>query len=312
MHLKTGNSEKRRTPITVSKEDILKLAQRRLKKCVSIAPRLLVDDDVRDIHDLRVWSRRLQQLVGLLLPKPHRGKSRKVIQSLRNLRGDWSACRNLDVNLDLVREKLESLNTGGARNAWHYARGCIVQLRAKEFDRARRRLRRLDIVALAEGTQRLFEKVEAESGLDLRQSLSRALDQWNEAMRQAKQSRDPQRLHVLRISGKRLRYRLEVLAELGDGDAQSRVELCKAFQDQLGRWHDWHELLQLLENLNEKPEFVRDHPEFQQMLARDIDLDRRKNSAAIDEILKQAEMLQRGLDSYKAAVEKEDGLPASS
>ena len=86
----------------------------------------------------------------------------------------------------------------------------------------------------------------------------------------------------------------------------------KALQDELGRWHDWHILLQLVEKLTEKPEFVRDHPEIQQILERDIGAERQKNNTTIDEILKQAEMLRLGLDSYKAAVEPEDGLTVST
>lgn len=82
----------------------------------------------------------------------------------------------------------------------------------------------------------------------------------------------------------------------------------KGLQDELGRWHDCHVLLQLVEELIKKPAFVSDHPEFQQILERDIDSERRKNDAAVDEILKQAENLQLGLDGSKAAVRPEDSL----
>ena len=109
----------------------------------------------------------------------------------------------------------------------------------------------------------------------------------------------------MRISGKRLRYRLGVIGELREAAAKSQVKLLKALQDELGRWHDWHVLLQFVAELSEKPEFVRDHPKFQQILERVIGAERQKNNAAIKEILKQAEVLQLGLDSYKAAVEQE-------
>src|SRR5688500_11221606 len=167
MYLETSHSENAVTLLRSSKNNILKLARIRLKKCVSIAPRLLVDDDPDDIHDLRVTSRRLQQIVSLMFPKPRRAKSRKVIRFLRDLRRDWSACRNLDDNLALLQEKLESLESDGVRDAWDYVRGCLVELRAQELDRARKRLRRLDTLAFIERTQRLFKAGKIENLQDL-------------------------------------------------------------------------------------------------------------------------------------------------
>jgi CHAD domain-containing protein len=281
-----------------------------LKKCISIAPRLLVDHDPDDIHDLRVTSRRLQQVVSLMFPKPRRAKSRKVIRSLRDLRRDWGSCRNLDVDLTLLQEKLESLETDGVRDAWNYVRECLVELRAQELDRAQKRLRRLDILAFIERTQRLFKSVTLENvqDLNLEESFADTLAEWREAVAQAKSRQNSKQLHELRISGKRLRYRLEIIAELGNTAAKDQATSLKGLQDELGRWHDRHVLLQFVEELIEKPEFVSDHPEFQQILGREIESERRENDAAIDEILKQAEKLQLGLDSIKAAVTPEDSI----
>ena len=310
MYPETSHSENRVTLLRVLKNDILRLALTRLKKCVSIAPRLLVDHDPDDIHDLRVTSRRLQQVVSLMFPKPRRAKSRKVIRSLRDLRRNWGSCRNLDVDLALLQEKLESLETDGVRDAWSYVRGCLMELRAQELDRARKRLRRLDILAFIERTQRLFKAVKIENvqDLNLEESFADTLAEWREAVAQAKSRQNSKHLHELRISGKRLRYRLEIIAELGNTAAKDQATSLKELQDELGRWHDCHVLLQFVEELIEKPEFFSDHPEFQQILERDIDSERRKNDAAIDEILKQAEKLQLGLDSSKAAVRPEDSL----
>jgi CHAD domain-containing protein len=310
MYLETSHSENAVTLLRSSKNNILKLARIRLKKCVSIAPRLLVDDDPDDIHDLRVTSRRLQQVVSLMFPKPRRAKSRKVIRSLRDLRRDWSACRNLDVNLALLQEKLESLETDGVRDAWDYVRGCLVELRAQELDRARKRLRRLDILAFIERTQRLFKagKIENLQDLNLEESFADTLAEWHEAVAQAKSRQNPKHLHELRISGKRLRYGLEIIAELGDTAAKEQVTSLKGLQDELGRWHDCHVLLQYVEELIENTEFASDRPEFQQILERDIDGERRKNNAAMDEILKEAEKLQLGFASKEAAVTSEDSL----
>jgi len=310
MYPETSHSGDEVPLLRVSKNDIRKLALTRLKKCVSIAPRLLVDDDPDDIHDLRVSSRRLQQVVSLMFPKPGRAKSRRVIRSLRDLRRDWGSCRNLDVDLALLQEKLESPATDGVRDAWNYVRECLVELREQELARARKRFRRLDIPAFIEKTQRLFKSIKTKHVQDLRlkESFADTLAEWREAVAQAKSRQDPEHLHELRISGKRLRYQLEIIAELGDTAAKDQVTSLKGLQDELGRWHDCYVLLQFVEELIKKPAFVSDHPEFQQILERDIDSERRKNDAAVDEILKQAENLQLGLDGSQAAVRQEDSL----
>src|SRR5688572_29332268 len=285
MYLETRHSGNEVPLLRVSKNDIRELARTRLKKCISIVPRLLVDHDPDDIHDLRVTSRRLQQVVSLMFPKPRRAKSRKVIRCLRDLRRDWGSCRNLDVDLALLQEKLESLETDGVRDAWSYVRGSLVELRAQELDRARKRLRRLDILAFIERTQRLFKaaKIENVQNLNLEESFADTLAEWREAVAQAKSRNNSKHLHELRISGKRLRYRLEIIAELGNTAAKDQATSLKGLQEELGRWHDCHVLLQFVEELIQKPEFLSDHPEFQQILERDIDSERRKNDAAIDE-----------------------------
>jgi hypothetical protein len=67
--------------------------------------------------------------------------------------------------------------------------------------------------------------------------------------------------------------------------------------------------LDFVTELNEKPDFVSDHPEVQQVRERDIGAERQNTNAAIDGILKQAEMLQLDLAKYKDAVEPADDLP---
>jgi hypothetical protein len=67
--------------------------------------------------------------------------------------------------------------------------------------------------------------------------------------------------------------------------------------------------LDFVTELNEKPDFVSEHPAVQQMLERDIGAERHNTNATIDGILKQAEMLQLDLAKYKGAVEPADDLP---
>lgn len=66
---------------------LLEVTQKRLEKFVSIFPKVLVNDHPETIHDARVWSRRLQQIFRVLFPTPGVGKNRKLIRTLRRVRG---------------------------------------------------------------------------------------------------------------------------------------------------------------------------------------------------------------------------------
>ena len=57
---------------------LTRLLRKRLERYVSIMPVVLVGDDPDAVHDVRVWSRRLQQSLVALFPKPRSGKVRKL------------------------------------------------------------------------------------------------------------------------------------------------------------------------------------------------------------------------------------------
>jgi CHAD domain-containing protein len=279
-------------PFTPSQKQILKIARKRLEKFASIAPRLLVSDHPDTIHDIRVWSRRLQQITNLLFPKPRRSGSRTTIRALRNLRRQWGACRNLDVTLDLLKELASAAADDPSRQAWNAVREGTSKLRAKEFVRARQRLRRFDLIDFIDKTRKLFDKVKPQrASSSFGQSIEESMAEWRDALDQAKNALEPQQLHALRLAGKQLRYRLELLADLGENGASSRVDSLKALQDQLGAWNDRHVLLQLVEEFIARRQFERDRPGLYQTLKSAMENERRQNDAAIPGILKQAEVL---------------------
>jgi CHAD domain-containing protein len=193
--------------------------------------------------------------------------------------------------MTLLDAKLDSVPEGTTRDAWDCVRQHTLKLRAKEFARARKHLRRMDTNDFIQKIQRLLRTDRAANGLGLnfRQSLDQSLARWHENLDEARSKRDPESLHSLRLAGKRLRYRWELLAELGDGDAQSRIKSLKALQDKLGVWHDRHVLSQFLEEFIGRPNFRRDHPDLYRALEVELESDRRDNDASIDRIIKQAE-----------------------
>jgi len=61
---------------------------------------VLRGDDPDAIHDMRVASRRLQQILDLLYPKPRPQKIRKLWRTIRRDRTIFSSVRNCDVLLE--------------------------------------------------------------------------------------------------------------------------------------------------------------------------------------------------------------------
>src|SRR5688500_12091832 len=97
---------------------LLKLTRTRLERFVTFVPKFLVNDDADTIHDLRVWSRRLQQALRSLSCQPKPRASRKLIKILRRVRQALGTLRNLDVNTELVQNRLEKAQSPILRDAW--------------------------------------------------------------------------------------------------------------------------------------------------------------------------------------------------
>ena len=88
------------------KNKLSKLARKRLERFATLYTKALVSDVPEVIHDLRVASRRLQQVLRLLAPKTK--SSAKLVRVLRRVRRALGACRNLDVGIHLIQTKLET------------------------------------------------------------------------------------------------------------------------------------------------------------------------------------------------------------
>ena len=84
---------------------LLKLARKRLQRFATLMPKLLVNDDPETIHHLRVGSRRLQQVLRAIHPAANPPKLKNVLRLLRQVRHVLGSCRNLVVNLYLIKEK---------------------------------------------------------------------------------------------------------------------------------------------------------------------------------------------------------------
>jgi len=219
-----------------------------LKKRVEQFTRVLQSvekGDVRALHQARVASRRLRELVPLL--QLEQGSSRKLGRRLRKVTNRLGTVRELDVLLILIDE----LHVSGRRGSGGLGRvGVRV---SKSRDQARKRLlarfpiaamarlgRKLDrIVAALQEAERASSKTTVRSwrwAIDAR--VAKRAARLASAMGEAGALYLPERLHAVRIASKKLRYAVELSTEASGGHGGTDLRVLKRSQELLGRMHD--------------------------------------------------------------------------
>jgi CHAD domain-containing protein len=270
---------------------LLGITQKRLEKFVSLFAKVVVNDQPETIHDARVWSRRLQEVFRVLFPKPRSNKSRKLVRTLRQVRRTLGDCRNLDVTIGLIESKLTGASAPKAHESWDLIKNYLRDKRSLEFARAREELTGHDIMQFATRTRSLLqsESLQKEPEELLERSVEAAFLDWNEALRETKENPQVDQIHGLRIAGKRLRYRVELLKDLGYDSAKPQIKTLKRLQDELGDWHDRQVLLQFVAEFIGRPAFLVNHPDAGRVLLAEMERERRRNEAAVTAILRSAE-----------------------
>ncbi len=206
--------------------------------------------DVRALHEARVASRRLRELLPMLRLEPD--TARKISRRLRKVTTRLGAVRELDVLLLVIDELHESRRDRGAALA-------RVGVRvSKARDHARKRLtERLPVAEMwrlankldkLAGELRVAEQASSKTSarscrwaVDARVA-SRA-SRLSVAIHDAGAVYLPERLHAVRVALKKLRYAVELSAELAGGKTDGALRALKRGQDLLGRMHDLQVLI---------------------------------------------------------------------
>lgn len=240
---------------------LARVVRKRLSKFVALLPGVFAGEDPEAVHDLRVWSRRLQQALVMFFAKPRPGKVRRLRRSLRRVRGALGEWRNCDVQLELVGRECRRTRSQARRRAWSLFREYLFEKRARQVAAARRDLLKHDLAGFAANTKELSEGVLEEGppeGLTepLRASLEAARARWQSSLAQAQQTRQAVDIHQFRIATKRLRYRIELMHDLGNKEARPLLGYLKEVQEALGRWHDRQAFYQALAEAVARPEFL--------------------------------------------------------
>ncbi|MHB8653136.1 MAG: CHAD domain-containing protein [Terriglobia bacterium] len=259
---------------------VRKLAVHQLERFMSLEPKVLRGDDADAIHDMRVASRRLQQVLDLLYPPPPAGEIRKLRRVIRLSRRSLSEIRNCDVLLKNVSARLARKRTP-RREIWTAVEHYLHQRRSKSFEKTLRKISKTNMAvfyvhlkghlnvngAKPDATHHPEHGAETQQ-LDTElfyQRIGRALENTAKAFDDqiALSLRDPSAsvIHGARIAAKRLRYLVEVIREFGVPGSDELLVWLRNLQRQLGEWHDLEVLEEMMIDMVARPEFLRDRLE---------------------------------------------------
>lgn len=280
-------------PQTGDYQALVRLLRKRLEKYISLMAEVLAGDDPEAVHDVRVWSRRLQQSLVALFPKPRPGKVRRLRRTLRRVRrtvGDW---RNCDVVLKLVSKEQRRTRSQAKRKAWELVRGSLLRQRSNQVARARKKLQRQDLADFAGRMEKLIGRPGSDENTEtlmmrLRSGIEAAWNKWQSSLVQAMNTHEAGDIHSLRIATKVLRYRIELLHHLGDANTEPLLNWLKELQEALGIWHDRQVLYQAMAEALAQPEFLLQEPDAARIMLTEMEKDRLRQDPVTNETLRLA------------------------
>lgn len=207
-------------------------------------------EEVRALHQARVASRRLRELVPML--QLESDTARKLGRRLRKVTTRLGAVRDLDV----LRLLIDELHVSHRRSS--AALGRVGMTVSKARDEARRRLLAHlpvgDMRRLAGKLDRIAEELEhAERASSkaaargwrwaIEARAARRASRLSAAMAAAGALYLPERLHAVRIAVKKLRYAVELWTDAAREPAGADLRALKRGQELLGRMRDLQVLI---------------------------------------------------------------------
>ena len=277
-----GRRNKPRTGSVLPEEwtRVCGLAMKQLDRCVALEPKVLQGDSPKPIHDLRVATRRLQQVLDLIFPSPRPREIRKLRQRLKRCRSSLSEVRNCDVLLERVDAALARKRTAH-REAKKAIREYHLRRRPAIFEKALRKLARANLSEFYvrmkecllgdEGPFAAGESFNHRSGAQtpsaeqfysqIAENLKARWEALEGQMARSRRKPEAAVLHRVRIAAKRLRYLVEVIHAFDVPGSPEVLIWLRNLQKHLGHWHDLVVFEETVIGMIADPGFLRDHME---------------------------------------------------
>ncbi len=219
-----------------------RILERHLAVIRAELPRTFAGDGLA-LHHARVTSRRAREVLPVVAAAYPAVDIRKPRRRLRRVTRTLGAVRELDVTLLVLagREKAGSLSHGAAESARRSVmrpraerrRVMLERITIEKFEKLQRKI----LTALASAAEQ-----EPDAERRARVALAGRVAQRADALRQAIADAGamylPDRLHVLRVAVKKLRYTLELVGETRYARTAPLVRRLRRAQNVLGELHD--------------------------------------------------------------------------
>jgi len=236
-------------PASVDRHELLRTRLRRFTRMLHRAE----SGEVRAVHQTRVASRRLRELLPILQIDAAAGS--KLERRLGKVTRRLGTLRELDVMAQLIEE---------LRARGPYSHVALDQLahevadaRARAFgrlgDKVWQQLERLSdrlgkiTVQLNASESRLPQRRDWRWALDAR--IAHRAARLDATLRAAGAVYLPERLHAVRIATKKLRYAVELSVESMGGRTSADLQTLKRSQQVLGRMHDLQVLIDFVRSV---------------------------------------------------------------
>jgi CHAD domain-containing protein len=288
---------------------VRRLAVKQLNRFIMLEPKVLRGDDPDAIHDMRVASRRLQQIIDLIYPKPRARDIRVLRRKIRRSRRYLSEVRNCDVMLERVDKQLAAKRVP-RREIRLALRSYLRDRRAQGFEKALRKLGKINLAAFylelrgfvrpgdgAPPAHHHASAGELTAGIFYQrvgESLGRVWQGFESQLTLSHADPQPSVLHGTRIATKRLRYLIEVIAAFDVPGADENLRWLRHVQRRLGEWHDLEVLEQMMIEMVARPEFLRERLEtamgVEKLMARNRAVKKKMQDAYFRMTLESAEL----------------------
>ena len=280
-------------PVDEAARHVLEIRLKAIEKALPLAHHH-PEDDIEYVHQLRVATRRADAAIRIFRPfvnLPKRKKMRKRLRQIRRAAGEARICdvhrvafvdkrRQAQGHQRAILEEIISWNDAERRRAQKSLDATAEQYPIKKLKRARERLG--DHLEPANGKKK-------KSAPTLIQAARKSLPSFVDSVREDGQADLAvyDNLHQFRISGKRLRYAMEVFAPCFGDEFKQLYDRVEKLQDRLGAINDTVEIIERL------TDFATDIQEDDAGLSGSLNRDDRQNA------------IERLLDEYRHSLNEQ-------
>jgi len=230
------------------------------------AKRILKRKDIEDVHDLRVASRRIRAVLNSFSSYLPKKQYKSWIKDIKTITKSYGQVRDIDVQLALINDIYSNVEDRKLRSGLRRVKLRLEQKREKREEKTNKRTQVLlnssAILELSEWVISTLSEPDVETNYSSAlyqlgyQQIQNRLDEFLFYEVFIFDSQRVEELHAMRISAKKLRYSLEVFAELYTHETDFALDITKQAQDYLGEIHDCDVWIDYLPNFMEK-EYTR-------------------------------------------------------